>query len=411
MGYLDRQRRKKLFEEKFAAGKTKMQLKESVLMEASWKLPFDVESATKLKKFMEKAQPKETALDNLYYIFGDDELFDSINDAKDPTDVRYEVKCKLRELLHAYDNNEVSYDGTIDQETRKILNSILEVQLNEEILKSRNGCSIRIGSKVKIIKGPEEYINCTGKVDWVGDDQAIIIFDDSKPVKQNLLDCSQLEVIKSNELDEDDQQDGDGKFTLDDGNEVSVEVDGQVVTDPPIELTDSSTQEASDSETFGPELGMTEMLLQAVNDENSTIQFYNSLIATATDEGFNEVVEIVKHINEEENIHVGMLQHVMSLISEQATAIESGKEEAENILSNNEEEAPVEEAEVVAESFLMEDTSDKLSDAQALVDNAIKLFGRVGAGLYTELDELGFYIDESNGQYVVKKKVPDMETR
>ena len=33
MAYLDRQRRKKYFEERFAAGKTKMQLHESVLME------------------------------------------------------------------------------------------------------------------------------------------------------------------------------------------------------------------------------------------------------------------------------------------------------------------------------------------------------------------------------------------
>ena len=47
---------------------------------------------------MEKAQPQETAADNLYYIFGDDQLFDNIANAKDPSDVRAEVKEKLREI-------------------------------------------------------------------------------------------------------------------------------------------------------------------------------------------------------------------------------------------------------------------------------------------------------------------------
>ena len=206
-------------------------------MEGTWKLPFDVESATKLKKFMEKAQPKETAIDNLYYIFGDDELFDNIADAQDPSDVRSEVKNKLREILKAYDNGEIRTKDTIDQETRKILNSILEVSLNEEILKSRSGSPIKVGCKVKVISGPDDYKDCTGKVDWVGDSQCVVIFDDGKPVKQNLLDCNQLEVIKTNELDEttlmEDEPNGDGAVTLDNGEEISVEVDGQVVTDPP----------------------------------------------------------------------------------------------------------------------------------------------------------------------------------
>ena len=53
MAYLDRQRRKKYFEERFAAGKTKMQLHESVLMEKEKQISFTVDVATKLKKFME----------------------------------------------------------------------------------------------------------------------------------------------------------------------------------------------------------------------------------------------------------------------------------------------------------------------------------------------------------------------
>jgi rubrerythrin len=39
-------------------------------------------------------------------------------------------------------------------------------------------------------------------------------------------------------------------------------------------------------------------------------------MATAAEEGFEDIVQVIKHINEEENIHVGMLQDVMTTISE-----------------------------------------------------------------------------------------------
>ena len=337
------ERAKRLYEMKLAAksDNNREKLNETVLMEGSWKLPFDVESANKLKKFMEKAQPQETAADNLYYIFGDDQLFDNIANAKDPSDVRAEVKEKLREILRAYDNGEIKTKDTIDQETRKILNSILEISLNEEILKSRNGSPIKVGCKVKVVKGPEEYINCEGKVDWVGDDQCVVIFDGGKPVKQNLLDCNQLEVIKGNELDEttlmEDEPNGDGQVQLADGENISVEVDGEIVTDPP-QLSDEKDNTDSVEE-FGPKLGITDMLLQAVNDENTTIQYYNNLVATCISEGFEDIANVIKHINEEENIHVGMLQHAISTISEQAKTIEDGATEAAEIMSGNLEAA------------------------------------------------------------------------
>lgn len=349
--YISKIERAKMLEEKLTTEKSKVNLAETVLMEGAWKLPFDVESATKLKKFMEKAQPQETAADNLYYIFGDDELFDDIAEAKDPTDVRFEVKAKLRELLKAYDNGELNTKDTIDQETRKILNSILEVSLNEEILKSRNGSPIKIGCKVKVISGPDAYKDCTGKVDWVGDNQCVVIFDDGKPVKQNLLDCNQLEVIKTNELDEttlmEDEPNGDGQVQLADGENISVEVDGEIVTDPPIEDPTVDTP----IEEFGPKLAIADMLLQAINDENTTIQQYNNMIATCNSEGFEPIANVLKHIAEEENIHVGMLQHAISTISDQAQTIETGKEEAEEIMSGNEaaDHETIEEKEVVEE--------------------------------------------------------------
>lgn len=77
------------------------------------------------------------------------------------------------------------------------------------------------------------------------------------------------------------------------------------------------------------------MLLQAINDENTTIQFYNNLVAACNQEGFADIANVIKHINEEENIHVGMLQYAIATISDQAKEISKGAEEAEEIMSGN----------------------------------------------------------------------------
>ena len=231
------------------------------------------------------------------------------------------------------------------------MDSILEVQLNEEILTSKGGCFVKVGNKVRVIKGADEYIDCTGKVDWVGDDQCVVIFDDNKPVKQNLLNCDQIEVIKNNELDEttlmeveEDPIEGDGKVPIGDDN-ISVEVDGEVVTDPPVENAEEAQEDALDG--YGPKLAITDMLLRAVNDENEAIQGYNDLIAACVEEGFEDISNVIKHIAEEENIHVGMLQHAMATISEQAKTIKDGEEEAAQII-NGENDLTVDDTAIEA---------------------------------------------------------------
>lgn len=123
-------------------------------------------------------------------------------------------------------------------------------------------------------------------------------------------------------------------------NALKENVEVEVTTD---EGTSKETIEIPQEDTidnFGPTLGITDLLLQAINDENETIQFYNNLIASCNAEGFDDIANIVKHINEEENIHVGMLQHAMTTISEQAKDIDKGVEEAEQIIAGEE---PVEE--------------------------------------------------------------------
>ena len=133
-----------------------------------------------------------------------------------------------------------------------------------------------------------------------------------------------------------DPVEGDGKVPTSDGDNISVEVDGEVITDPETPETTSDNNGSEDAlDGYGTKLALTDMLLQAVNDENTTIQYYNSLIAACNQEGFTDIANVIKHINEEENIHVGMLQHAMTTISEQAKTIEDGEKEAEEIMSED----------------------------------------------------------------------------
>ena len=147
------------------------------------------------------------------------------------------------------------------------------------------------------------------------------------------------------------------------------------------------------------DIGIADMLIQAITDEYATIAQYNSLVAILNDTGYSELAAVVSHINEEEQIHVGMLQHAMEEVSKQAKKVEDGKQEAEQIISG----------EPVVIEVAPQAVEQSLEEAQALVDAAIKCFGRIGGGLYDDLDEMGLYVAEEDGNYIVKKKVPDAE--
>lgn len=188
-----------------------------------------------------------------------------------------------------------------------------------------------------------------------------------------------------------------------------------VMDDCPIVVEPAQAAEPGDANSVPAEsIGITDMLIQAVTDEYSTIAQYNSLIAVLNDSGYHEIAAVVSHINEEEQIHVGMLQHAMEEISNQAKKVEDGKKEAEQIISG---EPVVEEATVIeaqpepVEEALVEKAvvEDKVEEAQALVDAAIKCFGRIGGGLYDDLDEMGLYVAEEDDKYIVKKKVTQVE--
>ena len=127
---------------------------------------------------------------------------------------------------------------------------------------------------------------------------------------------------------------------VDKQEDITVEVDGETVVDTnENDVADTRQSEITENpaEVFGPEAGISQMLMDAIKDEYNTIQFYNSIIATAAEEtGFENTVRILKHINEEEQIHVGMLQQLLKEYDTAAEKVDDGKAEATDIINDEE---------------------------------------------------------------------------
>lgn len=130
--------------------------------------------------------------------------------------------------------------------------------------------------------------------------------------------------------------------TEDTKEDITVEVDGETVVDTnendvadTLESEVEITVDDNPASEIGPTLAVTQLLMDAIKDEYNTIQFYNDIIATASsEEGFDDVVRIMKHINEEEQIHVGMLQQLLKQYDTAAGEVETGKTEASDIIAD-----------------------------------------------------------------------------
>ena len=135
-------------------------------------------------------------------------------------------------------------------------------------------------------------------------------------------------------------------LTEDVEDDITVEVDGEIVTDTTEPVSDVGSEVSEPS----VELGIVEMLMQAVKDEYNTISFYNGLTANANECGKTDIAAVISHINEEENIHVGQLQYCIEKLSQQATMVEDGKVEAEKIIAKADEEKDLEVTDTAIEA-------------------------------------------------------------
>lgn len=76
----------------------------------------------------------------------------------------------------------------------------------------------------------------------------------------------------------------------------------------------------------GEDSGLSDMIINALKDEMSTIQMYNVLITNLTTHV--EMKDVILDILSEENKHVGQLQKLLSLISPNTEEIQNGIIEA-----------------------------------------------------------------------------------
>lgn len=124
--------------------------------------------------------------------------------------------------------------------------------------------------------------------------------------------------------------------------------DDEFSLEPDIEVTStdidddfSEYEEHADNALPGPaegaDTGVSNLLIQLINDEWEAIQGYNDAIATLRDTSgenpfYQRAIEVLTEISSEENVHVGQLQEVLQNISPNAKKIKSGHEEAKNQL-------------------------------------------------------------------------------
>ena len=83
--------------------------------------------------------------------------------------------------------------------------------------------------------------------------------------------------------------------------------------------------------------GVTTMFHNLIEDELQAIDGYNSAVVTlkGLKDDYTDIINILTDIAGEENIHVGQLQRALELVNPQAELIASGVEEAEEEINGN----------------------------------------------------------------------------
>lgn len=98
-------------------------------------------------------------------------------------------------------------------------------------------------------------------------------------------------------------------------------------------INESKTENAHSIEA-GAKFGIASIINSLIVSEYAAIEEYNSAIATAQSEGFDNIVKVLTDIQAEENVHVGQLQELMKLVDPNAVKVEEGKSEGAEQLSD-----------------------------------------------------------------------------
>ncbi len=137
----------------------------------------------------------------------------------------------------------------------------------------------------------------------------------------------------------------------------------------------------------------------AINKAWDNVVDLNSLIATLTDEHYEEYIPVIESLIDDEHNHIGQLQQVVEMISPSAEEIETGKQEAaEEII----DEAPVDES--LSESIQNPknvDKQTKLAKQEITTESLTEEVDENADTFYVSYyEEMPFYHPEEGGYYV-----------
>lgn len=85
----------------------------------------------------------------------------------------------------------------------------------------------------------------------------------------------------------------------------------------------------------GVETGLAGVVMSLIKDEYDAIEGYNGAVATAKDNGYDDLVTIFESIASEELVHVGELQKALEIVSPNAAKIKEGEVEAEEHIGDD----------------------------------------------------------------------------
>lgn len=95
---------------------------------------------------------------------------------------------------------------------------------------------------------------------------------------------------------------------------------------PDAEIEPVKVDDTNKETPIGNDIGVSNLIINAINDEWQTIEYYNELIANLQNNP--DMIPVIQDIVAEENTHVGQLQKMLLQISPNVSNILSGEEEA-----------------------------------------------------------------------------------
>lgn len=121
----------------------------------------------------------------------------------------------------------------------------------------------------------------------------------------------------------------------------------------------------------GPNTGIADLLIAAINDEWEAIRSYNSLVSTlafesANNPQFARMIDVINDINSEENKHVGQLQEILKILSPNASLIKEGEQEGRQQFNFVNGKLPVQNAVSIAPT---EEATDNVVDTNCTIND------------------------------------------